>query len=738
MAKKGGTKEKRLNKSETFHVPDRLYAARVRQLYKQSHIGVIASLANSIILISLLWELIPHSASVIWVSVMVLITALRYALFYKYRCSSLTPANAGSFSIGFIIGVGLYGMVWGSSGLFLFPSESIAHQAFLALMLGGMVVGAAAVFSVIMKAYLAFALPALIPIIVRFFLLGDDIHRAMGGMGLLAGIIISYTAKRMNSVNLSSVKLRFENVDLIEHLAAEKDRIEKINKDLKSEIGERERIEEALRVSERRYRNLFDSVSDFIYTHDLEGRFLSVNRATAQTLGYTPSELVGKSVSDFMLPKYRQAFRQQYLEQIKKRGFFAGVSRYVSSDGTHHYVEYRNILVQQDGNKPYVSGVGRDITERIEAEMEVGKLEQQLFQSQKMEAIGTMAGGVAHNFRNILAVVSMNSELVRMKYPDDQALQEISDVISSYSRRGEQLIEGLMQFSRRESKKDYQPLNLDEVIRETYELTSISFDKMIDICLKIPEPITIMGDHSGISQVLMNLCTNAMDAMPEGGELHMEARKEGEKALVIIADTGEGMDKETRERCFDPFFTTKEVNKGTGLGLSTTYGIVKEHGGDIHVYSDRGQGTTFKLYFPLASSDERILEKSSTAIVRGHGEKVLIVDDEREMCRVMEELLKRLGYKAAYVRSGNSAIVKYKSWRPDVVLVDRNMPEMDGVSCSEKIMDYDPHAKIVIISGYDQDGPSGIHEDKKRLIKGYLTKPIEMGRLSEELAQVLG
>jgi PAS domain S-box-containing protein len=609
MANEGGTRGQRLNKSQTFHVTDRLYAARVRQLYKQSHIGIVASLVNSIILISLLWELVPSATSIIWVSVMVLITVLRYALFYGYRRSSLTPANAGGFSMGFIIGVLLYGMVWGSAGIFLFPVESAAHQAFLALMLGGMVVGAAAVFSIIMKAYFAFALPALIPIIVRFFLLGDDIHRAMGGMGLLAGIIISYIAKRMNGVTVSAMKLQFENIDLISHLAAEKDHMEKINEDLKSEIGGRERVQEALRVSEQSYRNLFDNIRDFIYTHDLEGRFLTVNRATAQTLGYTFSELIGRPISDFMPPKYRQAFRQQYLEQVKQRGFFRGVSKYLSSDGTHHYVEYRNILVQQDGNEPYVSGVGRDITERIEAEREVGKLEQQLFQSQKMEAIGTMAGGVAHNFRNILAVVSMNSELIRMKYENEPALQEIADVVSGYSKRGEQLIEGLMQFSRRETKKDYQPLNLDEVIRETYELTSISFDKMIDIHLKLPESLTIMGDHSGITQVVMNLCTNARDAMPEGGELCIESKKEGENAMVTIADTGYGMDRETQERCFDPFFTTKEVNKGTGLGLSTTYGIVKEHGGEIHVYSELGQGTTFKLYFPLAPSVEHVIER---------------------------------------------------------------------------------------------------------------------------------
>jgi PAS domain S-box-containing protein len=738
MGSEGGTKEKFIDKSQNLNKADRLYAVQIRQLYRQSHMGIIASLVNSLILVAILWDLVPHWASITWICVMFFATALRYALFYRYRRLSLRSGNAGRYSKAFLIGVLLYGTIWGYAGIFLFPVESIAHQAFLVFALGGMVAGAAAVFSVVMKAYFAYALPALVPLTLRMFLIGDDIHLAMGCMILLYGILISYVAKRINAVTVSSMKLQFKNIDLINHLAAEKARIEKINEDLKSEIGERERVQEALRESEQRYRNLFDSISDFIYTHDLEGRFLTVNRAAEQTLGYTYAELVGKRVSDFMLPKYRRAFREQYLKQIKKRGFLTGVSKYVSSDGALHYIEYRNILVQQDGNEPYVSGVGRDITERVEAEGEVRKLEQQLFQSQKMEAIGTMAGGVAHNFRNILAVVSMNSELIRMKYRDEPALQEIANVVSSYSKRGEQLIEGLMQFSRRETKIDYQPLNLSEVIRETYELTSISFDKMIHIRLKIPESLTIMGEHSGISQVVMNLCTNARDAMPEGGELRIEAHKDEGNALVIISDSGEGMDKETQGRCFDPFFTTKEVNKGTGLGLSTTYGIVKEHGGDIHVDSELGQGTTFKLYFPLAPSDERVPEEPSTEVVRGNGQKVLIVDDETEMCRVMEELLKRLGYKAASVRSGNSAIVRYKSWRPDVVLLDRNMPEMNGVSCTEKIMNYDPNAKIVIISGYDENGPSGIDGEIKRLIKGYLTKPIEMAKLSRELAQILG
>jgi len=738
MAKEGGVEEQLLNGLPHLSEKDRFYAAQVRELYKQSHIGVIASLVNALILAAILWDLVPRWATLTWICVMFFVTALRYTLFYRYRRLSLRPGNAGRWSNAFLIGVAFYGVIWGYAGIFLFPLESIAHQAFLVFALGGMVTGAAAVFSVILKVYFAFALPALIPTILRFFHIGDDIHLAMGGMILLYGILISYVAKRIHAVTVSSMKLQFKNVDLINHLAAEKDRIEKMNEELKSGIAERERVQGALRESEQRYRNLFDSISDFIYTHDLTGCLLSVNRAAAQTLGYTSAELVGRPISDFMVPKYREAFRKEYLEEIRERGFSTGIAKYVSSDGRQHYIEYRNILVRQDGNDTYVSGVGRDITQRIEAEREVKKLEQQLFQSQKMEAIGTMAGGVAHNFRNILAVISMNSELIRMKYEDEPALLEMANVIRNYSKRGEQLIEGLMQFSRRQTKKDYQPLNLAEVIRETYEIISISFDKMIDVRLNIPESLTIMGDHSGMSQVLMNLCTNARDAMPEGGELHIEASKEGNSAVLVIFDTGNGMDKETRERCFDPFFTTKEVHKGTGLGLSTTYGIVKEHGGEIHVDSELGQGTTFKLFFPLAPSVDRPMEGSSDEIVQGQGQKVLIVDDETEMCKVMEELLKRLGYQAAYVRSGSSALHKYKSWCPDAVLMDRNMPQMDGLTCSEKIMDYDPNAKILIISGYDEDGPSGMTEEKKRLIKGYLTKPIEMAKLSTQLAQLLG
>jgi CheY-like chemotaxis protein len=224
--------------------------------------------------------------------------------------------------------------------------------------------------------------------------------------------------------------------------------------------------------------------------------------------------------------------------------------------------------------------------------------------------------------------------------------------------------------------------------------------------------------------------------MPAGGELHIEAKKEGDTALVIISDTGSGMDRGTLEQCFDPFFTTKSPDKGTGLGLSTAYGIVKDHDGEIHVFSEPDRGTTFKLYFPLAVSEKASKEKRASGFVKGSGQKVLIVDDEIEFLKAIETALNAIGYTVTAVTSGKEAIAKYTSWRPDVVLLDRNMPEMDGITCAQKILEHDPGAKIVIMSGYDEGRLEGIDDSTATSIMEYLTKPIDMPELNRVLGRL--
>ena len=330
-----------------------------------------------------------------------------------------------------------------------------------------------------------------------------------------------------------------------------------------------------------------------------------------------------------------------------------------------------------------------DVTERK-------RLEMQLQHVQKMEAIGTIAAGVAHNFRNTLTEILVNSQLIQMNYEDQSGLHEVAGRINTSVRRGSHLVDGLLQFSRKQIKEEFKIINLADVISQTCQLIRTSFDQKIEIVTDYPEQLPIMGDVNSLSQALMNLCTNARDAMPDGGILSIKAAREDRRILVTVSDNGEGMGKGTVEKCFDPFFTTKPVGKGTGLGLSTTYGIIKSHEGLISVASQSKKGTTFKIHFPLVAGQEEHRLEDEPSLARGNGQLVLVVDDEPEILNAMKELLEYLGYKPAFASSGTEGLEKFKACKPDAVLMDINMPEMDGIACIEEILTYDPGAKIRI------------------------------------------
>ncbi|MDX2500696.1 MAG: response regulator [Deltaproteobacteria bacterium] len=370
-----------------------------------------------------------------------------------------------------------------------------------------------------------------------------------------------------------------------------------------------------------------------------------------------------------------------------------------------------------------------DVTERK-------RLEMQLQHVQKMEAIGTIAAGVAHNFRNTLTEVLVNSQLIQMNYEDQSGLHEVAGRINTSVRRGSRLVDGLLQFSRKQIKEEFKIINLPDVIDQTCQLIRTSFDQKIEIVTDYPDQMPIMGDVNSLSQALMNLCTNARDAMPAGGCLSIKAVQEGRRILVTVSDDGEGMGKETVEKCFDPFFTTKPIGKGTGLGLSTTYGIIKSHEGLISVESQSKKGTTFKIHFPLVAGKEEHTLEDEPSLVRGDGQLVLVVDDEPEILNAMNELLEYLGYKPEFASSGTEGLDKYKECKPDAVLMDINMPEMDGIACIEEILNYDPRAKISIISGYELDGINGLGQKAQESIQDYLPKPVGLSDLSALLAKM--
>ena len=368
-----------------------------------------------------------------------------------------------------------------------------------------------------------------------------------------------------------------------------------------------------------------------------------------------------------------------------------------------------------------------DITERK-------RLELQLQHSQKMEAIGTIASGVAHNFRNTLTGILVNSQVIQENYKNDMDLQEIAGRIDTSVKRGAELVERLMQFARKETKKERIVIDLVAVIAETYQIIRKSFDRKIDIQLDIRHSLPVVGDYLGLSQALMNLFTNAGDAMPAGGVLKIDALRNGQAAIVRISDSGEGMDPETRKRCFDPFFTTKEVGKGTGLGLSTTYGIIKSHNGDVAVVSSSPRGSTFEISLPLADSDSDARKK---AIIMGAGQAILVIENGSDPNTTTSDLLECLGYRSARVMSVIEAMNKYENLRPDVVLIDASELSEDSIIQLRSITDNNPNAKIVALTDSSAMTPEHSDNGLNGIVKGYLQKPIDLSEASLLISEVL-
>jgi signal transduction histidine kinase/pSer/pThr/pTyr-binding forkhead associated (FHA) protein/ActR/RegA family two-component response regulator len=379
-----------------------------------------------------------------------------------------------------------------------------------------------------------------------------------------------------------------------------------------------------------------------------------------------------------------------------------------------------------------------DITDRKRAETEQKELQEQLLAAQKMESIGAFAGGTAHNFRNILQAISGNTEYLQLVCGQQQEVRELLNSIHQSVDKGVDLINGLLQFSRENPKDSLEIVDLNEIINESYRIVEKVLDRKVEIKLDLKEELFVKGNKSLLSQVFMNLFTNAKDAMmPQGGILHVEAEKKDSIVLASVSDTGCGMDKETQKRIFDPFFTMKEVGQGTGLGLSTSLGIVKQHGGTLSVYSEPGKGSTFRIILPLAEG--RPLERANLAkgLRHGKGEKVLIVDDERMTLEGLSQLVESLGYKVIACDLPVKALQNYNRWGADVVLMDRSMPQMDGISCIRKIIETNSEARIIIVSGYEDSGPEKIDDDIRASIKGYLTKPVRIEELSREIFQAL-
>jgi nitrogen-specific signal transduction histidine kinase len=371
---------------------------------------------------------------------------------------------------------------------------------------------------------------------------------------------------------------------------------------------------------------------------------------------------------------------------------------------------------------PYrLIGVAEDITTRRQTEEALRQSQAELLQAQKMEAVGRLAGGVAHDFNNILAVIVMYGSLLRERAAGDATEQGYLDQILKSAERAANLTRSLLTFSRKRVEAELRALDLNEVVQGIAKLLLRVLGEQVEVRTHLRgQELVVRGDAGQLEQVVMNLGTNARDAMPEGGVLTIETAIQeidpefvaahgfgriGRYAVLTVTDTGTGMDEQTRRRIFEPFFTTKEVGRGTGLGLAIVYGIVKQHDGFISVYSQVGQGTAFRIYLPLVTRAATAPEPPGAAAVPGGSELVLLAEDEEEVRRITRAILEEHGYRVLEAADGEEAVRVFRAAeeRIDLFLSDVIMPRMNGREALAEMRRSDPGLRVLFTSGYTAD-----------------------------------
>jgi two-component system, cell cycle sensor histidine kinase and response regulator CckA len=526
---------------------------------------------------------------------------------------------------------------------------------------------------------------------------------------------------------------------------------------INSDITERKNAEEALRENEERYRHMFNISNDAVFVHlgpsgGMPGRFIEVNDAACERLGYTHEELLQMSPPDIDAPE-TLAELPKIMEQLNQKGYVMWEGIHLTKDGRRIPVEINNRLFEYHGTQMILSSA-RDITERKQAEEEREQLHSQLNQAQKMESVGRLAGGVAHDFNNMLGVIQGYAEMAQDKLEQSHSVYADLDQILKAADRSTDITRQLLAFARKQIVSP-KVIDLNEIVAGMLKMLLRLIDEDIDL-VWVPGkrlwPIKI--DPSQIDQILANLCVNARDAIAGAGKITVETGNcaldeeycsahvgfvSGQYVKLDVRDNGCGMDKEILSHIFEPFFTTKGVNEGTGLGLATVYGIVKQNDGFVNVYSEQGQGTTFSIYLPryVGTITTREREFTVEPVIRGN-ETLLLVEDEPTILNMTATMLQRLGYKVLTASIPSEAIRLADQYSGEIhlVLSDVIMPEMNGRILTEKLMTNRPRLKCLFISGYTANVIShhGVLDDGVNFIQ----KPFAIRELATKIRQALG
>ncbi len=488
---------------------------------------------------------------------------------------------------------------------------------------------------------------------------------------------------------------------------------------------------------------LLDKAQDAILVRDLDHRVLFWNKSAERLYGWTAEEALGRHISDLL---YKDAGHlHSATESTLTHGEWSGELPKYTKTGRQVTIQCHWSLVRDERGQPKsILMIDTDVTERK-------AIEQQYLRAQRMESIGTLAGGIAHDLNNVLAPILMSIELLRLQEQNPRRLAVLTTIEQS-AKRGADMVKQVLSFARGVEGEQLD-VDISHLIYELEKITNETFLKNIQVRAEIADaPWIVRGDPTQLHQVLLNLCVNARDAMPNGGSLllstsnlmldsqyagmNIEARP-GPYVRIGVEDTGSGMPPEVVERIFEPFFTTKELGKGTGLGLSTTLAIVKSHGGFVRVYSEPGNGTRFHIYLPAHAMASSEIEQSAPELPRGQDQLVLVVDDEASVRMITQQTLEAFGYRVLLAADGADAISKYALGMKDidVVLTDMMMPLMDGPATIQVLFRLNPNVRIIAASGLNANGmvTKALHAG----VKHFIPKPYTAETLLKTLQQVL-
>jgi len=513
---------------------------------------------------------------------------------------------------------------------------------------------------------------------------------------------------------------------------------------------------EELRKSEKKYRSIFENAIEGIFQTTPDGKFLDANSALARLFGFN-------SPQEFM-DYYADIGKQQYLHPEDREVYKSILEKYGTIKGFETQLMDRlgrpiwvtinaHEVTDEEGNVLYYEGTVEDITERKKREEQYRELQQQFIQSQKMEAIGRLAGGVAHDFNNILTVIIGSCELAQFDLKNPERLKQRINEIKKAAERASSLTKQLLAYSRRQIM-EMQIININDLIANLEKMLKRLIGEDIELKINLMEDVgMIKADPSQIEQVIINLVVNARDAMPRGGKLTIETLrayldseyaqrhrdvKPGPYVMLSISDTGAGLSDEAKQHLFEPFFTTKPKGEGTGLGLSTVYGIIKQSGGNIWVYSEANKGTTFKIYLPCVDKKEGDKKDGYMAKETFRGsETILIIEDEEGVRESAAEMLKVQGYNVLKAGNGEEAISVCSGYKDDIhlVLLDVVIPGLRGPELFEKIKEIHQESAVLFMSGYTDNVI--VHHGILKEGLEFIQKPFTLEDISKKIREVL-